>query len=82
MIAMRSSIRVALGLTIGMLLLSPARPSAAEVAFTDQRGKLVTLDGPARRVVAFPKPPPRCTSPSTKASSTWWGYIRRRRAPS
>ena len=55
---MRSSVSLAVGLTIGMLPLLPAPPSAAEVAFTDQRGKLVTLDGPARRVVAFPKPVP------------------------
>jgi iron complex transport system substrate-binding protein len=48
MIAMRS----------GMLSLLAAPPSAAEVAFTDQRGKLVTLDRPAGRVVAFPKPAP------------------------
>ena len=55
---MRSSASLAVGLTIGMLVQLPAPPSAAEVAFTDQRGKLVTLDGPARRVVAFPKPAP------------------------
>jgi len=79
---MRSSAIVAVGLTIGMLVRLPAPPCAAEVSFTDQRGKLVTLDGPAHRVVAFPNPHPRCTSPSTKASSTWWGSIRRRRAPS
>jgi iron complex transport system substrate-binding protein len=56
MIPMRSLASVAACLTIGVLL--PAELSAAEVTFTDQRGKLVTLSGPATRVVAMPKPVP------------------------
>ena len=55
---MRSLAGMALCLTMGMLALLPAGSSSAQVTFTDQRGKLVTLDGPARRVVAFPKPAP------------------------
>jgi iron complex transport system substrate-binding protein len=55
---MRSLASLAVCLAIGVLSLVAARPSSAEFAFTDQRGKLVTLSGPADRVVAFPKPAP------------------------
>ena len=55
---MRCLVGMTVGLTMGMLSLLAARPSAAEVAFTDQRDKLVTLSGAAKRVVAFPKPVP------------------------
>ena len=55
---MRSLVSAAVCLMTGVLSLMPARPAAAEVAFTDQRGKLITLSGPADRVVAFPKPAP------------------------
>ena len=87
---MRSSVSLAVGLTIGMLPLLPAPASAAKVTFTDQRGKLVTLDGPARRVVAFPKPVPSlyiavdAMMPSASDSTATVvnpGFLRRFRRP-
>jgi iron complex transport system substrate-binding protein len=53
---MRSLRWVAVCLTIGMLWSLPAKVSPAEITFTDQRGKLVRLTGPASRAVVFPKP--------------------------
>ncbi len=55
---MRSFASLAVCLMLGMLSLASVRAAAAEIAFTDQRGQLVTLSGPAKRTVAFPKPVP------------------------
>ncbi len=53
---MRSLESLAMCLTIGMLCSLPVTVSAAEITFADQRGKLVSLTGPASRAVVFPKP--------------------------